>query len=80
MAVEILGAALGQVLVLGGFFFWLSKRNTDKIDQIQIDLAIVKEHVRHVREDHDKLILIESRMTQAHKDINNAFEKIRAIN
>jgi len=79
MTIEIIGAALGQVMVLGGFFFWLSKKNTEKIDRMQVDVAVIKENIRHVRDDHDKLILLDHRMGKTENDINNAFNKIRGV-
>lgn len=80
MNLEVLGAAIGQVLVLGAFFFWLSRRNTERIDQIRIDIAVMKNDMKHVRADHDLIIKLQGALHKAETDIHAAHEKIRALN
>jgi len=77
IAAEHLAIALGQIVALSGFVFWLSKRNLDKIDKVAVDVAVIKNEIKFVRQDHDNLILYASRTDKLQKDIDCAHEKIR---
>jgi hypothetical protein len=79
MSLEILGASIGQVLVLAGFFFWLSKRSTEAIEKMSIDIAVIKNIIQAVQTDHDKVITLQSYIERLTKDVDCAHEKIRAL-
>jgi len=79
MDAEIIVISAGQVIVLGGYFFWLLKRVTSSVTQIKVDLAVIKNEVQHIRQDHDKLILIEAQ-TRKHEDyLIDLYDKVRTI-
>jgi hypothetical protein len=79
MNIETFAAALGQVLVLGGFFFWLSQRSANAVEKILIDIAVVKNIIQDIKQDHDKLIVLETSISTCQRDIDHAFEKIRSF-
>lgn len=79
MQTEILVISAGQVLVLGGYFFWLLKRVTSSVTQMKVDLAVIKNEVQHIRNDHDKLILVEAQ-TKKHEDyLIDLYDKVKTI-
>lgn len=77
MELNQLAIALGQVIALSGFVFWLSKRNADKIDKLIVTVGIIKNEIKFVRQDHDLLVRNDFRIDKLDSDINAAHEKIR---
>lgn len=72
MNTESFAIAVGQIIVLSGFFFWLSKRNTEKIEQIQIDLAVIKAAMgeRKCSSHHDRIFAVEKEVHDIKSKIN----------
>lgn len=79
MSTEQIALSLGQVIALGSFLFWLSKRSADKIDQALLQIARIERDIAFVRADHDRIISMDERLKTAEKDINSVYPKIRDI-
>ena len=69
----------GVILLLIGLVLWMIKRNTDKVDQLGKDMAVVNHIVKSVGADHDRLIQIQSNQGKISKDLDYAHEKIRNL-
>lgn len=69
MDTELILISVSQVLILGGFFFWLVKKNTTKIDQILIDVAVMKNSLKHTSTDHDRIIVLESKQKETDREL-----------
>lgn len=62
-----------------GYLIWQLKTNTAKVNQLSIDVAVINSIISTAREDHDKVILMESRVSKAESDIHGAHDKIREL-
>lgn len=84
---------VAQIIATISFVFWLTKRNTNKIDYLYrrveeacLDIAVIKTQIlsainlaQDVRSDHDRLVSIEKDVSKNSNDINAQFTKIRTI-
>lgn len=67
-------------LILGtgiGLIAWMLRSNMVKLNRLSVDIAVIKSTIEVVRDDHDSLILIKSKVDKCETDINNAFSQIR---
>jgi len=69
----------GVILLLIGLVLWLIKRNTDKVERLGNEMAVVNHIVKSVGADHDRLIQIQSNQQKIVRDIDQAHIKIREL-
>jgi type II secretory pathway pseudopilin PulG len=67
-----------QVFATGGLLLWMTKRHSDKLDKLSEDLAVVRSAIVTVRDDHDRLITLESNVRRIECDLSNYIK--RSIN
>jgi len=60
-----------QVFATGGLLLWMTKRHSDKLDKLSEDLAVVRSAIVTVRDDHDRLITLESNVKRLECDFLN---------
>jgi hypothetical protein len=63
----ILNVCIG---VVGAIAAWQFKRMTNKLEQVIIDVAVLKETTKKIEKDHDTLIVVETKASAAHKRLD----------
>lgn len=60
-----------------GYIGWILRTSMIKINQILIDIAVIKSTIDNVKMDHEKIIELKFRVDKHDFDIGNAHNKIR---
>lgn len=80
------GVAIGQIVFLGGFVMWFTKRSLAKLETLRIDMEVVKTQIGQaldlrsdVKSDHDCLIRLDERIKKNKMDLDFLHQKTRDL-
>jgi len=70
----ILNVCIGLV---GAIAAWQFKRMTSRLDQLVVDVALLKKTQEDTKEDHDRLIICEGKAKASHARLDNQERKLQ---
>ena len=67
--IKELAIAGGQLITTAGFLIYMIKRINERVEDLRVDIAIVKEMIRPLKGDHDTVVAIEATCEKCQEEI-----------